>query len=43
MYFFHDEHRIQSRDADAPLRKKLFRHPKKGSLNNDRKLNSNDG
>jgi hypothetical protein len=32
IHFFQAEHRIQSRNADAPLMKWLLRHPKKGSF-----------
>jgi hypothetical protein len=32
IHFFQAEHRIQSLNADAPLRKQLHRHPKKGSF-----------
>jgi hypothetical protein len=32
IHFFKAEHRIQSRNADAPLRKYLLRRPKKGSF-----------
>jgi hypothetical protein len=32
IHFFQAEHKIQSRNTDAPLREYLLRHPKKGSF-----------